>query len=554
MLRRITFVTSYLKIYRQEYDNNKTFPKRLRLFMKLLDTGINMCLFTSPEFEMIFRDLTKKYTNLVLLGVCDIENLEFWRLCDQKKYRLAKKVNTGKDTHEYMVLMNEKTEFIRKSILANPFNTEYFSWIDFSIGHIFRNPDTYTQISRLDSLYFFKDVLVIPGCGSQVLHESKTANDEIVWRFAGGLFLGHKDVLLRFSDSAINHITKFLDVSGHMLWEVNYWAWLEAKGYLPEVLWYYTMHSDDIVSNLVSMKYVCCPVLERDSTTRYTYPEIPGYRPSSASYIEIGEKRLLNTRYVNYHFNEKDDFVVDDSKNQIKNINLKTILDCNYMPVEHTIMEVDESKLISRENSSSLGLEDIRLFLCEEKVKFIATNINYNEYGYNKMVVGDYTTQLDNPKIISTTVNTNVEKNWAPLPKDHTFIWGWNPYRVGVLTSNNFLKIILQKKYDSYAIDNFRGSTPFIEMSAYPNKYIGLVHYKIDRIRPTYYHILVAIDSKTLLPESYSDPFKFTHSNIEFCIGLHSDNGQYLFWISEMDRDPQLIKTSIEKIKLVNKF
>ena len=42
MANKVTFVTSYLKIYDSDYDETKTFEKRLELFMKIVELNINI--------------------------------------------------------------------------------------------------------------------------------------------------------------------------------------------------------------------------------------------------------------------------------------------------------------------------------------------------------------------------------------------------------------------------------------------------------------------------------------------------------------------------------
>ena len=49
--------------------------------------------------------------------------------------------NPKKDNIDYIFTMCNKTEFIRDAIEINPYNTEYFVWIDFGIYHMFDNKD-----------------------------------------------------------------------------------------------------------------------------------------------------------------------------------------------------------------------------------------------------------------------------------------------------------------------------------------------------------------------------------------------------------------------------
>lgn len=99
----------------------------------------------------------------------------------------------------YDIIMWSKPYFIKRSIHDNPFNTEYFCWIDFGIHrHILRNEMMYQQLfpygiyekirflffskpesSDLDIKYFYKRHII---------------------RLAGTMFSGRKDYLLKLYD------------------------------------------------------------------------------------------------------------------------------------------------------------------------------------------------------------------------------------------------------------------------------------------------------------------------------------------------------------------
>jgi hypothetical protein len=77
MKSNITFVTCYLQIYDIDYDDSKTFEKRLELFMKIVELGVNISVFISPEYENTFNNITKKYNNIKVIEVLSIDELIF---------------------------------------------------------------------------------------------------------------------------------------------------------------------------------------------------------------------------------------------------------------------------------------------------------------------------------------------------------------------------------------------------------------------------------------------------------------------------------------------
>jgi hypothetical protein len=171
------------------------------------------------------------------------------------------------------------------------------------------------------------------------------------------------------------------------------------------------------------------------------------------------------------------------------------------------------------------------------------------------MIIGDYDNNIcSNCKIVNMIWESKCEKNWCPLQYNNDikqlFIYKWFPYQIGYVDIDNNFQIFIEKKFNNEIFNKFRGSSTFIEKDEH--NLIGLVHYSVSTIPPTYYHLLVLIDKESLLPKAYSDPFKFGNKPIEFCIGFTIYLKQYVFWISQMDREPLLIKIDIDKIPILN--
>jgi hypothetical protein len=562
MKNTVTFVTSYLKIYESEYDESKTFDKRLELFIKILNLDINICIFTSPEFESIFNELAEKYHNLKVLQILSIHDLEFFKLGheDTNLLILPDFRSVIKDHINYMFLMHAKIEFIKKTIDINPFNNSIFCWFDFSLPYIFKNIDnTLLKIKKYACQNYINErFITMPGCWNFKVSNISALDNRISWRFCGGFFLGDKESLLHFYNISITHFTEFLNLTKKIVWEVNYWSWLEGNGYF-EPIWYAADHNDSIV-NISERILVKTILLEADGIIEYDYPTIMSndkFFASSASYIydKITNNRILNTRYVNYYYKDNWDCLFFNNTRQIKTLNIKSELNDEYLPIDYKNVNIDETGLIVNNNAFSVGLEDIRLFESHNNIKFIATNINYIESGKSRMVTGDYDNEnsiCKNLKIIDMTWESNCEKNWSPLPVDidskKLFIYKWNPYTIGFVNDNNKFEIYMMNEIKDECINKFRGSTPFIE---YNDKYfVGLVHYSVPAVPPVYYHSLVLLNRNTYLPEFYSEPFKFSNCPIEFCIGFTLEKNYYLFWISRMDREPILLKIDSNKIDI----
>ena len=572
---KITFVTSYLKIYDDDYDKSKTFEKRLSLFMKIVNLGINICIFTSEEFKSYFHDISEKFHNVKLMDICSIDTLEFTKLGREHCQTQHLPCNRShiKDLPNYMYLMHSKIEFIKKTIDVNPFDTNFFCWFDFSLPYIFKNIDQTLHNIQLHSTRNYIDKFItLPGCWNYKVNDINYLKNKIAWRFCGGFFIGDKVSLSHFYDTSISHFVEFLNLTDNTLvWEVNYWAWLEANNYISPI-WYNADHNDTIV-NIPETIYTENILNISTNLICYNYPNLPivddKFFPSSASYVydDKNKKHILNTRYVNYYYKDNWDCDFFNNTRQIRTINICSELDDKFCPKYYKVIYTDETNLKPNLHFFSQGLEDIRLYNdeIENKIKFIASNINYIPFCKNRMIIGDYDYENNactNCKIINMTWETNCEKNWVPLPlneaeKRKLFVYKWSPYTVGFITDDNNFQINIEKQFENPLVNLFRGSTPFIKYTIdNMSYYLGLVHYSEKGAPPIYYHSLVLLDVETKLPLFYSDVFKFGDKPIEFCIGFSIDynTNEYLFWISQMDREPLLIKININKIPILNKF
>ena len=558
----VTFVTSYFKIYDDDYDMNKTFEKRLELFLKLADTGINICIFTTSEFENIFTKMDEKYDNIKLVDIYSKNQLKFSQkyFPETELCKLPERRSDCKDTEYYMYLMNSKIDFVNEVIKINPFSSKYFCWFDFSLPYIFKNIDeTIEKFKLISQRNYINSFLTIPGCWNWKVNDIDYIKNNICWRFCGGFFIGDKESLIDFYNLSFNNYSEFLIVTKTFLWEVNYWAWLESyKNFSP--IWFSGDHNDSII-NIPSDLYTIKIDDLVNETIIYNYPKIESsdsFFPSSASYIydNITKKHILNTRYVNYYY--KDDWECDffNDTRQIRTVNINSELDDNFVPLLFNIVNIDETNLFNNNSAFSIGLEDIRLYSQNNTIKFIASNINYIPNCKNRMIIGDYTNNLcTNCKLVNMLWDSKCEKNWSPIQYNNNekqlFIYKWSPYQIGFIDDNMFFQINIEKQFNNEMINKFRGSSPFIERDN--ETLIGLVHYSIPNVPPIYYHVIVLLDKYTLLPIMYSYPFKFGQKPIEFCIGFTIREDKYLFWISQMDREPLLLKINIDKIPILNK-
>jgi len=168
----------------------------------------------------------------------ELEDLDTYKEIQDLNYTLPHSRNTHKDTSNYMILMNSKIEFMKRA--SNAIESSRYAWIDFSIFHVLKDPDTSTYLSELSTLNI-KEGLYIPGCWNK----AEPNFSAISWRFCGGFFLGDKSSIEGFYDIHKNNFKEII-VSKGLSWEVNVWA-LYEYAYGLQCTWFKADHNDSIV-------------------------------------------------------------------------------------------------------------------------------------------------------------------------------------------------------------------------------------------------------------------------------------------------------------------
>lgn len=252
----ITFVTSYYHIYENDkLFNDKTIEWRFNQFKDIASTGINICLYTDKICYEHAEEFIKEYPNIKLMSSItdDLTNTTTYKSiinCDNIEYTLPENRHPTKDTAEYMILMNTKIEFMNNAIQQNPFHSSHFAWIDFSISYIFKNKEnTLDYLKSLNQKTILSNnQLIMPGCQPYKLKcdDTHTILNNIYWRFCGGFFIGDSSSINELFNLYQTHFANFCKINKKIVWEVNFWAWLEANTEWKPI-WYYDTHTDNII-------------------------------------------------------------------------------------------------------------------------------------------------------------------------------------------------------------------------------------------------------------------------------------------------------------------
>jgi hypothetical protein len=263
-LDQVTYVTCFVHIYKEEPFQHKTVDWRIEQFRYIADTGVKIVLYgdeiTIPYLESCIAD----YSNVKLLSM-DVPYTEtpIYKVCTQPNLSLPSRRNVKKDTVEYMSLMNAKIEFMYDAIQKNPWGSQIFAWMDFSMAYIFGNKQrTLFELQQLTASVFKERFLIIPGCWQPLPPNNATAIlDAIHWRFCGTFFMGDKESMLKFHSVYREQLPRFIQLYGRLVWEVNVWAWLEVNTDV-NIQWYESDHNDRMIQIPVSIYRISGPSRE----------------------------------------------------------------------------------------------------------------------------------------------------------------------------------------------------------------------------------------------------------------------------------------------------
>jgi hypothetical protein len=298
------------------------------------------------------------------------------------------------------------------------------------------------------------------------------------------------------------------------------------------------------------------------SSVKSSYPDWGDFIPTSSSYVCHKGIHIVNTRWVNYWLHPNGAYLIRDSQQWIRTRNT-----CSFLT--SVDKGVDEYKEMVAEGlpcygGSIYGLEDIRLYTREDgHIGFIATSINHSHLLRNRMVRGIYDVDSGALRecrvIVPPDAGSWCEKNWVPLvlrgSSDVKWIYKWWPFEIGVLREveggQEQLMIETSWTHSTPMFSKIRGSSPFVETDA---GLVGVVHMSYEGYPRRYLHCLVLLDKVSGMPLKYSDFFVFRQISVEFCIGFALESGRYHFWISNFDRDPEVVSVCCDAIPLLFDF
>jgi hypothetical protein len=207
---------SNINIHDKTFDNYYLFGKLI-----LKSTTPKIIFLDENMYNLIQDDDYDK--NNTLLIKYDKTNIYLYTYIETLHNFSLTTNNPKKDTLEYMFTICNKTEFMREAIEKTIFNTKNFVWIDFGIKHVFNCSDE-EFIEKLNNLYLKEyNKVRIANIWNLSIKYNIDIYKQICWYFAGGVFGGNKENLLKFADLMKDKCIDIVTKNNTIMWEVNFW-------------------------------------------------------------------------------------------------------------------------------------------------------------------------------------------------------------------------------------------------------------------------------------------------------------------------------------------
>lgn len=244
--------TTIVSAFIENVFNNK--DKDVNFYLergkKLIELPYKKIIFLEKNIIEYFKEykndntLFVEYSKDELTSIYDIP----------KDIILPQHRNKDKDTLLYLLVQNNKSEWVRKAIELNFYDTPNYMWIDFGITHVLEKfTDKFEQIvgNCITKKYDKIRIGAINNLNLNSIYGLNLESDDKynypLWFFAGGVFGGDKDHLLLFTDLCKNKLKQIINIK-KITWEVNVWylVYLENKELFDP---YYCNHDVRILNN-----------------------------------------------------------------------------------------------------------------------------------------------------------------------------------------------------------------------------------------------------------------------------------------------------------------
>jgi hypothetical protein len=221
MEQELTAVTCYYNLNNKSKYDHTTYITWMKNFLNYLNCYL--VVYTDNENYELIKEFRKQHIDKTKIIIKDFNKLFMYDYTDWNKQM---ELDPEKNIHskELYIIWNEKTNFIKETYKLNPFNTDWYTWLD--IGSC-RNRQQFGDITneqlkywpnqnKLNTLPKDKISFCLTNLSFYRFHfqsdnNGLTNNDLKHTHHVGGLFVLHKDFIEYFHKLYYNTMNKFIE-------------------------------------------------------------------------------------------------------------------------------------------------------------------------------------------------------------------------------------------------------------------------------------------------------------------------------------------------------
>lgn len=211
-----TIVSGYYNLQRDDQyyspGQGRTHQQYIEHGKSLLSIKLPIIIFCSPEDKEVIIKIRSEVCPKFPISVIDIP---FDKLLKYKHYNKMLDLK-GRKVHDkysagYYLIVHSKVDFMLRSIQENPFNSNFYIWIDFGIRHVTEIPvDIEQRINRLQNINLRLDLLNFIPNDIKEGDIIKFCSDSSSY-VAGGCFMGKPEHLKFFCEKVNSYFDYIME-------------------------------------------------------------------------------------------------------------------------------------------------------------------------------------------------------------------------------------------------------------------------------------------------------------------------------------------------------
>lgn len=225
-MSNVTIVTAFFDINREKNGDGRKLNDYLEWIKTTLQFNCNLFIVTENKFINFMKDnRPTEYMNKTHIIEDTLQNSSYYKYIDKIKEILNNENYKKQIEHpnrvecklpEYNIIQYSKFGWLQEAIRINPFNSDYFFWMDIGISRFFYNiniKNPYPSDNKIKQLFNYENE------NKFIIQQRKdlqnyNIDDNFIWKsdnlLKGGMFGGSKDCIIKISNLLNETFQKYM--------------------------------------------------------------------------------------------------------------------------------------------------------------------------------------------------------------------------------------------------------------------------------------------------------------------------------------------------------